>query len=160
MFCYNPPRTMQPEESLMQLRTRAWHDDVELRHNDTAEDGDTAEDEGDENADDDDDFDNDTRADDDDELEDDDDDLDDLDDDDDDLDEDDDDEEEASEGDDDEERVAHHATRRRRRWMLGCSCCAGFTFSPASPGSGCCTTSTSCRCPSSRGPRRRSGPAC
>ena len=36
---------------------------------------------------------------------------------------------------------------------LGCSCCAGFTFSPASPGSGCSTTSTSCRSRSSPGPK-------
>jgi hypothetical protein len=98
VFCYNPPGLFIRRNLHMQSRTYAWLDDVDLRRNDAAEDGDA---EGDEELDeDDDDFDDDDFDDDDDldeEL--DDDDLDDLDED----DLDDDDEEEASEDDDDDE---------------------------------------------------------
>jgi hypothetical protein len=44
---------MAPEESLMQLRARAWYDDIELRRNDTADDGTDGEAEADDDEDDD-----------------------------------------------------------------------------------------------------------
>jgi hypothetical protein len=100
MFCYNPPGLFIRRNFYMQLRTCAWHDDVDLRRNDTAEDGDAEGDEESDDEQDDDDFDDDDFDDDDLDEDLDDDDLDDLDDD----DLDDDDEEEASEDDEDDDK--------------------------------------------------------
>src|SRR5438093_10339535 len=106
MFCYNPPGLSIRRSFHMQFRIYAWHDDVDLRHNDTAEDGGTEDneelDDDDFDDDDDDDFDDDDL---DEEL--DDDELDDLD-----EDDRDDDDEEASPPADDrgEQQLAHRAT--------------------------------------------------